>query len=348
MATRIASELKTLAPEPSAAFLSDDAMDVLAFAAEALEQGQDAALVTLVEIHGGAARAIGAQMAVRDDGLYCGFVSGGCTEAAVAADAVTALQKGNDRKLRLGEGSPFFDIVLPCGGGITLATHVLRDAIALRHMLATLHRRAPGRLRYHPGRQALFFEPGEGLSGWEGEEFVRVYHPRQRMLLAGTPLEAGVVARVAEVSGFEIVKVERGQAPSPDQLDADTAVVLLFHDIDRELPLLEAALASPAFYIGALGSRRTHAKRCETLRERGHGEATLARIKAPIGIFDKATDANSLALSVVADLARARLFHIKGKIPTDPTVARTLALNTINNCLDPVHTRGRITNAVVD
>ena len=162
MAARIAENLEWIAPEPRAAFLSDDAINILAFAADALDGGHAAALVTLVEIRGGAARAIGAQRAVRHDGLYCGFVSGGCTEAAVAADAVIALSKGMDRNLRLGEGSPFFDIVLPCGGGITLAIHVLRDAAVLRRALTTLRRRNPARLRYHPGTQALSFEPGEG------------------------------------------------------------------------------------------------------------------------------------------------------------------------------------------
>lgn len=307
MAVRIAPDPETLAPEPRAAFLSDDAIDILAFAADALDQGHAAALVTLVDIRGGAARAIGAQMAVRGDGLYCGFVSGGCTEAAVAADAVIALQKGLDRNLKLGEGSPFFDIVLPCGGGITLAIHVLRDAAVLRLALTALQRRTPARLRYHPGRQSLSFEPGEGASGWEGDSFVRAYRPKHRLLLAGTPLEAGAVARVAAASGYEVVTIERGQAPSPAQLDADTAVALLFHDIDRELPMLDAALAAPVFYIGALGSRRTHVKRCEALRARGHDEAALARIKAPIGIFDKARDSHALALSVVADIAEARL-----------------------------------------
>ncbi|MCR6497724.1 XdhC family protein [Shinella sp. CPCC 101442] len=292
-------------PEPRAAFLSDDAIDILAFAAQSLEEGSRTALVTLVEIHGGAARAIGAQMAVRQDGLYCGFVSGGCTEAAVAAEAVVALGKGIDRILRLGEGSPFFDIVLPCGGGITLAIHVLRDTSALRGALAGLRRRTPVRLRYHPGTQALFFEPGAGASGWHGDAFVRAYRPKPRLLLAGNPMETGAVARVAAASGYAVLTIERGEAPSPVQLDADTAVALLFHDIDRELPLLDATLASPAFYIGALGSRRTHAKRCEALRRRGHGETAFAHIKAPIGIFDKARDSRALALSIVADIAQA-------------------------------------------
>jgi xanthine dehydrogenase accessory factor len=307
MAARIATDPEPLAPEPRAAFLSDDAIDILAFAADALDQGHAAALVTLVEIRGGAARAIGAQMAVRGDGLYCGYVSGGCTEAAVAADAVIALQKGLDRNLKLGEGSPFFDIVLPCGGGITLAIHVLRDAAVLRLALSALQRRTAARLRYHPGQQVLSFELGAGTSGWEGESFVRAYRPKQRLLLAGTPLEAGTVARVAAASGYEVVTLECGQTPTPDQLDADTAVALLFHDIDRELPMLDAALAAPVFYIGALGSRRTHVKRCEALRAQGHGDAALARIKAPIGIFDKARDSHALALSVVADIAAARL-----------------------------------------
>lgn len=305
MAARIAQDPDMVAPR--AAFLSDDAADILTFAAEALEEGYAAALVTLVEIRGGAARAIGAQMAVREDGLYCGFVSGGCTEAAVAAEAVIALQKGMDRNLKLGEGSPFFDIVLPCGGGITLIIHVLREPAALRLALAALQRRTPARLRYNPGMQVLSFEAGEGASGWEGDEFLRAYRPKPRLLLAGTPMEAGAVARVATASGYDVIVLDRGQMPSPDQIDADTAVALLFHDIDRELPVFDAALTSRAFYIGALGSRRTHARRCEALLQCGHDEATLARIKAPIGIFDRARDANSLALSVVADIARTHL-----------------------------------------
>jgi xanthine dehydrogenase accessory factor len=307
MIARIAPGLGAIAQEPRAAFLSDDASEILHFALQSLDAGYGAALVTLVEIRGGAARAIGAQMAVREDGLYCGFVSGGCTEAAVAAEAVIALQKGMDRNLRLGEGSPFFDIVLPCGGGITLAIHVVRYAEVLRDVLAALHQRMPVRLRYHAGAQTLAFMPGEGAGGWEGDCFVRAYRPRPRLLVGGTPMETGAVARVAAASGYEVLVVERRCPMSADQLDRDTAVAILYHDIDNELPLLACALASPAFYIGALGSRRTHAKRCAVLRQLGYGEPELARIKAPIGVFDKARESNSLALSIVADVAQSRL-----------------------------------------
>ncbi len=306
MTIRIAADPETLAKEPRAAFLSDDAIEILSFAAQSLEEGQPTALITLVDIRGGAARALGAQMVVRSDGLYCGFVSGGCTEAAVAADAMTALNKGMDRLLRLGEGSPFFDIVLPCGGGITLAIHVLADAAVLRQALAALDRRKPVCLRYNPGKRSLTLRKGGGASGWDGECFVRAYRAKPRIVVAGAPLEVGAVARVAVAAGYEIVELERGQVPTPSELDADTAVALLFHDVDRELPVLTTALVSDAFYVGALGSRRTHAKRCEALRACGQAESVLDRIKAPIGLFDKARDARALAISVVADIAHAR------------------------------------------
>ncbi|MGF6178576.1 XdhC family protein [Ensifer sp. 4252] len=306
MTARIAADPETLATEPRVAFISDDAIDILAFAVQSLQEGRGAALITLVEIRGGAARRLGAQMVVRDDGLYCGFVSGGCTEAAVAADAMIALAKGMDRRLRLGEGSPFFDIVLPCGGGITLAIHVLADAAVLRQALAALDRRMPVCLRYHPGKRALSLRKGEGASGWDGEWFELAYRAKPRIVVAGTPLEVGAVTRVAVAAGYETMALERGQVPSPGELDADTAVALLFHDVDRELPVLTRALASDAFYVGALGSRRTHAKRCEALLACGQAESVLARIKAPIGIFDKARDARALAISVVADIAHAR------------------------------------------
>jgi xanthine dehydrogenase accessory factor len=89
-------------------------------------------------------------------------------------------------------------------------------------------------------------------------------------------------------------------------IDPDTAVALLQHDLDLEMPVLEAALEARPFYIGALGSARTHEKRVQRLRERGHSDEAIDRIKAPIGLFGRARDAQSLALSVIADIAACR------------------------------------------
>ncbi|MDM9627572.1 XdhC family protein [Rhizobium sp. S152] len=123
MSTKLSSHLDA----PRTAFITDRNEDVLRFAQSCISAGSGVALATLVEVQGGSARALGAQMAITDQGLYCGFVSGGCTEAAVAAEAVAAIEKRMDRFLRLGVGSPFFDIRLPCGGSINIAIHVVDD-----------------------------------------------------------------------------------------------------------------------------------------------------------------------------------------------------------------------------
>lgn len=287
---------------PEQAFLTDDSREILRFAADALTAGMTAALVTLVEIRGGAARPLGAQMAVREDGLYCGFVSGGCVESAIAWEALEAMLADEDRMVVYGEGSPYFDIVLPCGGGITLAVHILRSVQPLLAVLNSLEQRQAMGLRYSPQRQTLVSSQHRP-TGWHGEDFVVNYRPCVRVMIVGHSLEAQVTARMAQAAGFD---VDTSDSFNPKMFDADTAVLLLYHDLHRELPLLEAALAARPFYIGALGSHRTHEKRVAALVEAGWSQQDIARIKAPIGIFPKARDAHSLALSVLADVAAAR------------------------------------------
>ncbi|MGP4689387.1 XdhC family protein [Agrobacterium pusense] len=296
---------------PTVALVTDEPGRILRYAYDSFLVGVPVALVTLVEVRGGAARTVGAQMAVRGDGRYCGFVSGGCTEAAVAAEAIQALRKGHDRFLRLGEGSPFFDIVLPCGGGINLSIHILKSADSVRQVLSRLASRRPATLRYTPGSGSMEFG-GEGrcrTTGWvDGGTFVTQYQPITRVLLCGRSVELATTAAVARAAGYQIIQIDPGSDNSSfaSKIDAYSAVALLFHDLDRELPLLQGALRADPFYIGALGSRRTHEKRTALLRKHGFGDADIARIKAPIGIFDKARDTSSIALSVVADIAAAR------------------------------------------
>ena len=302
------STLPDRPPVPRRAFLTDDCEAILRFAAEGVEQHRGSALVTLVEIRGGAARAIGAQMAVHGDGAFCGFVSGGCTEAAVAAEAVGAIAKGIDRYLRLGEGSPFFDIILPCGGGILLAIHVLRDSLVVRDVLANLALRRRVNLRYDPAKQRLGTDAMPVPSGWDDSIFVRAYRPKVRLVLCGRGIELAITSRVAAAAGFETEAYDSEQVLKPGlgAIDVDTAVAVLYHDIDLERVVLQAALAAEPFYIGALGSSRTHARRCEVLWALGYTRRETDRIKAPIGLFPKARDAASLALSILSEIAATR------------------------------------------
>jgi len=290
--------------KPQQALQTDDSESILRFALEAMEADSAAVLVTLVEIRGGAARALGAQMVVREDGRYCGYVSGGCVEAAAAYEALQVIATGKDRFVRYGEGSPYLDIVLPCGGGITLAFHQLRDAQPLRNVLDLLATRQPAALRYLPTFQRLASAACTEITGWQEDAFITGYLPKTRVAVYGRSVEALATASIAQAAGYEVLS---GEDVQEQAVDPFTAVILLYHDLDRELPVLLAALRSAPFYIGALGSRRTHATRVKKLLSLGFSEEEIARIKAPIGIFAQARDARTLALSIVADVAAARL-----------------------------------------
>lgn len=297
----------TTIPDPVRASSVDNPADILGFAIEAMQQG-GAALATLVEIRGGAARALGAHVAVASDGRFCGYVSGGCVEAAVAAEALQAIAQGKDRSVKFGEGSPFFDIALPCGGGITVAIHVLRDTAVLKQALRDLARRQSVALAHRPETQSLLrLEKVPLRSGWRDTEFVTVYRPVTRILISGQTGEAEAVRRLAQASGYDVEVVAAHSVLPAEVVDAFTAVVFLHHDLDLEDDVMEKALASPAFYIGALGSTRTHRRRIDRLKSIGTPSETFERIKAPIGLFGPTRDSTSLALSVLADIAATRL-----------------------------------------
>jgi xanthine dehydrogenase accessory factor len=230
-------------------------------------------------------------------------------EASVAAEALIAMEERHDRQISFGEGSPYFDIVLPCGGGITVAIHVLNDVETLRRVLLELENRRPVGLAYNPATQSLSATQPPTRSAWDARGFVSVYRPPTRLIISGHTIEAQTTARHGEVSGCEVIAVGHSDKPGDiaKMLDVHTAVVFLHHDLDVEAPLLRAVLPAAVFYIGALGSTQTHRERIIRLRSLGFEDADLCRIKAPIGMFGPARDAQSLALSVLADVAASRL-----------------------------------------
>jgi len=109
-------------------------------------------------------------------------------------------------------------------------------------------------------------------------------------------------ASPARFSGVALVREWPDRALEALAPDARTAVATLTHDPKLDEPALAVALASPAFYVGALGSRRTHAARLERLRERGVPESALARIQAPIGLAIGARSPAEIAVSIVAEM----------------------------------------------
>lgn len=156
--------------------------------------------------------------------------------------------------------------------------------------------------------------------------FLHAYNPPLRLVVVGAVHIAQALAPMAAGLGFGVTVADPrrsfaseerfpGVAVStdwPDEAldelrpDGRTAIVTLTHDPKLDDPALDRALKSPAFYIGALGSRRTHAARLERLRALGHGDDALARIQGPVGLDIGAITAPEIALSILAQVVAVR------------------------------------------
>src|SRR5207248_2742945 len=156
--------------------------------------------------------------------------------------------------------------------------------------------------------------------------FLHAHNPPLRLIVVGAVHIAQALAPFAVPCGFSVTIVDprrpfasEERFPGleistdwPDEAldafapDRRTAVVTLTHDPKLDDPALDRALKSQAFYIGALGSRRTHAARLTRLRELGHGEAALARIRGPVGLSIEAVTAPEIALAILAEIVAVR------------------------------------------
>lgn len=300
-------------------------LDVLAFAEAELSAGRPAALVTITGLDGPFSRPVGAQLAVAADRRFVGSISGGCLETALTEECQAAIAAGVNRVLRYGVGSPYLDVRLPCGGGIDLAVDVNPDRALLAKAVALGRARKAFSLIFDPRTEKSSLRLAEGLLRPEAGLFVRHFQQRLRILLAGRSWEIVAMARFAHSSDCEIVVASQEAAtldycapfadrtialtlPSatpPLPLDADTAVACLFHEHEWEGRLLLEALRSEAFYVGALGSRQTHARRLENLKALGASPAEIARLKGPIGLF-YSRDPKALAVSALAEILSVR------------------------------------------
>jgi xanthine dehydrogenase accessory factor len=156
--------------------------------------------------------------------------------------------------------------------------------------------------------------------------FVRVYGPPFRMIIVGAVHIAQALAPMAKTAGYDVTVIDpRDAFASAERLaaiavlsdwpdegmiklkpDIRTAVVTLTHDPKLDDPALEVALKSEAFYIGSLGSRRTHGKRLERLREIGFADTDLNRIHGPAGLDIKAKSPAEIAVSILAQVVATR------------------------------------------
>ena len=273
--------------------------------------GANCALAIVTAVAGGSMRGPGALMAVRADGSRAGYISNGCVDGDIAARAQNAMSDADNYALRYGEGSSFRDIVLPCGGSIDVLIVARPDACAIQTLHAKLSCRESIRA-YADAARGLSLKP-------YAPAFSHLFQPKLRLQVAGRGPAMGALASQAAAAGITVnasspdaddldrltgveTRVLIPEIPAFDGGDAWTAVAIMFHDHDWEPPLLFAALETPAFFIGAMGSRKTHAARLDRLRAAGVTEAQLSRIHGPVGLVSSLRDANLVAISTLAHI----------------------------------------------
>lgn len=299
------------------------------------QEGKGAVLATVVETWGSAPRRVGGQLVINRAGEMEGSVSGGCVEGAVVLEAIEALEKGTQMILEYGvSDGDAFAVGLACGGTIRIMVEPVGNVLPVR-MLETLvearkNRRAVAyvvntntgvRHLSETGYDARFQMDRSGFED-DQETFVAIHNPPLRMVIVGAVHIAQALVPMARIAGFDPYLIDPRESfgsatrfPEtpildewPDEAlenlgaDARTALVLLTHDPKLDDPALEIGLRSGLFYIGALGSSRTHAKRVERLSSRGFSTEQIARIHGPIGLNIGAATPAEIAVSIMAEV----------------------------------------------
>lgn len=286
----------------------------------ALQAGGGTVLAVLTATDGPAYRDAGAALAIHADGSFAGAITSGCVEADLILRAGEVRRTGRPQTLRYGRGSPFFDLRLPCGGGVEILLFRLEDAGVLADLAASRAARRPVSL-------ILSAEGRLSLGPWQPTALqggaLRIgFRPPLRFVVFGTGAEAAAFAGLVRGMGYEHVllshedaslaavraagsptlRIDAGLPIAGLQADADTAAILFFHDHDLEPAILQHLLQTPAFYIGAQGSRSAQAARLSRLREMGIPEDQLGRIHGPVGLIPSSREPNALAISVLAEI----------------------------------------------
>jgi len=299
--------------------------------------GVGAVLATVVQTWGSAPRRVGSQLAISGAGEIAGSVSGGCVEGAVVVEALEALADGAPRLLEYGvSDGDAFAVGLACGGTIRVLVEPVGAGMP-QGLLAELvdaraARRAVGyvvntvrwtREVVYEGHIERFRMDRSGFEA-DGETFVGIHNPPLRMIIVGAVHIAQALVVMARLAGYDPVVIdpraafgsaarfpgERVLDDWPDAavkalgLDGRTALVLLSHDPKLDDPALMQALHSEVFYIGALGSVRTHTKRVARLEAAGFSPAQIGRVHGPVGLDIGAAGPAEIAVSIMAEITK--------------------------------------------
>lgn len=291
--------------------------------------GHRAWIVTVLETWGSAPRPPGALLAVRDDGLVTGSVSGGCVEddlidrvrhgERVECPSLITYGVSKDEAARFG---------LPCGGTLRLVQEPVMSTSWIDTVLerASRHELIVRTLDIESGNVSVDRASRDETFSFDGRWLRTLFGPRWRMLIIGAGQLSRVLAPMAQALDFDVIccdprtEYNAGwdvtgttfSAEMPDdiavrlELDAHSAVVALTHDPKLDDLALMEALKSDAFYIGALGSRANTARRKERLALFDLTADQIDRLHGPVGLDIGARTPAEIAVSIIAEVVSVR------------------------------------------
>lgn len=305
-------------------------LQVIRTASEWVGSGRRVILATVIRTWGSAPRPIGALSAIRDDGMVVGSVSGGCVEddmiARVKAGTLAEMTPTTIKYGVSAEEAQRFG--LPCGGTLELVLEPLTAASGLDDLLSRIerHELVLRKLDMKTGRATTGPAQWQDQLAFDDATLTTVYGPRWRLLIIGASQLSVYLAQMAQALDYQVTvcdprteytdlwnvpgaDLKRGM---PDDvvtamnLDGHSAVVTLTHDPKLDDMALLEALKSPAFYIGAIGSKKNNDARRQRLAEFDLSQAEIARLHGPVGLKIGSKTPPEIAVAILAEMTAIR------------------------------------------
>jgi xanthine dehydrogenase accessory factor len=301
-------------------------------------RGEKIAVATVVATRKSAPRPVGSKLAVSEGGELAGSVSGGCVENDVVLAAQEVIQGGEARLLTYGITDDMaFGIGLPCGGEIDVFVEPLVDVVTSGVVLTEIAGPEVGEKIVDAELEKSAMQRGRSHIVERGDRtlFADVYSPPPRLLVYGAIDTAESLCAAAKLLGWRTIVADARprfataeRLPSADEVivawpeetlaqvqpDASTAIVVLTHDDKFDMPMMEGALATDAYYLGWLGSRKNQERRRNVLLDKGVTRMELMRISGPSGLDIGADTPSETAFSIISEILAVRAGRNGGRL----------------------------------
>jgi len=297
-----------------------------------LKDKKKVALATVISTWGSSPRPVGGQMAIDSNGQIIGSVSGGCIEGAVITEGINSINDGKTRVKDYGITNDMaWEVGLACGGELKVLIQPLNieDELVF-HIVNNIKKRELTKVKINclTGSRKIDNSITNQLSYYDKQknEFIHIIDPKPRLFIVGAVHIAQALISIARSADFEIILIDprehfatQERFPNckilnewPDEalsnftLDQATHLVTLTHDPKIDDPALIHVLKRNIGYIGSLGSKKTHQKRCDRLLHLNFSKNDLSKIHGPIGLDIRAKTPAEIAISIMGEIVSFR------------------------------------------